>query len=136
MRKPTTRSPIAWGSLDAPLQILSVFYDRRSLTLLLNNVVTTWFPIDSGMLQGDSVATLLFNICIEPLLVLLEERGIPTQGYVDNVSLEWTLQLHWEPVWSSFVLLRAISSLMGMKPRFVKGVPFGLQRKGTLLPQH
>lgn len=50
-----------------PLDLLVELYSRRVLTILFNNCTTEWVLMESGVLQGNPLATLLFNLCLAPL---------------------------------------------------------------------
>ena len=43
--------------------------------------------VRAGVWQGNSLSSLLFNICIEPLLLLLESKGITCQAHADDTAL-------------------------------------------------
>ena len=87
-----------WHNLSTrgfPLHLLHLFqalYSSQVACLSINESLTPWFSMLGGVLQGDPVATLFFNLCIEPLLVTLESSSTATQGFVDDVAVGITNQ--------------------------------------------
>ena len=67
-------------------------YDGFKISVARNGYVTNTIRVDRGVLQGDSLSPLLFNMCVNTLIKTIEEKRIKCMGYV----AEKTLSLrHW-----------------------------------------
>ena len=80
-------------------------YHNKSLSLKINNLIGSQFPIHQGVPQGDPFSPLLFNLSIEPFFNLL--RSIPTvhiRAYADDTNIFCTSLHDYNLLQSAFSL--------------------------------
>jgi Reverse transcriptase (RNA-dependent DNA polymerase) len=58
-----------------------------TLQIIVNNTLSAHLKVSSGVRQGDPLSPILFNFCIEPLLLALEKEGIKVQGHADDTAI-------------------------------------------------
>ncbi|NXY41663.1 PO21 protein, partial [Ceuthmochares aereus] len=77
--------------------------------------------IQIGAKQGDPMSPLLFNLCMDPLLCRLEEKGYRFQYCLRNItSLAFAgdlvlLNKSWEGMQENIKILQAFCSLTGLR---------------------
>src|SRR6185295_9922303 len=73
---------------DYALNLAHTSYYNKSLSLKINNLIGSQFPIHQGIPQGDHFSLLLFNLSIEPFFnLLLSDPTIHIQAYPDDTNI-------------------------------------------------
>ena len=67
-------------------------YDGFKISVAGNGYVTNPIRVDRGVLQGDSLSPLLFNMCVNILIKTIEDKRIKCMGYVAEKTLS---PRHW-----------------------------------------
>ena len=61
---------------DACIELISELYKDFSVSIASNDFVTMPIPVERGVLQGDSLSPLLFNLCVNTLInTIKDEKG-------------------------------------------------------------
>ena len=78
-----------------PNEVISMMenlYTDYGISILTKNFITAPIPVESGVLQGDCLSPLLFNLCVNSLINTIKDERIHCLGYVNDVSLR---PRHW-----------------------------------------
>ncbi|KAE8230346.1 hypothetical protein CF326_g4656 [Tilletia indica] len=85
-----------WAALDAAgippafSQIIKSLYHDANLQVMINGVLTDLILLRAGLLQGDPLSCVLYNIALQPLLDLLDSYSIgitvPGLGRVSTLA--------------------------------------------------
>ena len=67
-------------------------YDGLKISVAGDGYVTNPIRVDRGVLQGDSLLLLLFNMCVNTLIKTIEDKIIKCMGYVAKKTLS---PRHW-----------------------------------------
>ena len=67
-------------------------YDGFKISVAGDGDVTNPIRVDRGVLQGDSLSPLLFNICVNTLIKTIEDKRIKCMGYEAKKTLS---PRHW-----------------------------------------
>ena len=67
-------------------------YTDYGISILTNNFITTPISVERGVLQGDCLSPLLFNLCVNSLINTINDERIQCLGYVNDISLN---PRHW-----------------------------------------
>ena len=68
------------------IDIVSNLYDSYYISILTKEYQTAPIRVDRGVLQGDSLSPLLFNLCINTLIVAIKNEKVSCLGYVYDIS--------------------------------------------------
>jgi len=72
---------------DKVTRLILAMNKNTNAQILVNNTLSERFKIKSGVKQGDPISSLLFVICLQPLLYALEEAGIKLHAHADDTAL-------------------------------------------------
>ena len=78
-----------------PNEVISMIenlYTDYGISILTKNFITAPIPVERGILQGDCLSPLLFNLCVNSLINTIKDERIHCLGYVNDVSLR---PRHW-----------------------------------------
>ena len=76
------RSSLLYHHLpDNFLQIFNSIYDSFQIAVSCNNSITECISVQKGVLQGDPCSPLLFNICFNSLVKILDSPNYKNFGY-------------------------------------------------------
>ena len=67
-------------------------YDGFKISVAGDGYVTNPTRVDRGVLQGDSLSPLLFNMCVNTLINTIEDKRIKCMGYIAEKILS---PRHW-----------------------------------------
>ena len=67
-------------------------YDGFKISVAGDGYVTNPIQVDRGVLQGDSLSPLLFNMCVNTLINTIEDKRIKCMGYIAEKILS---PRHW-----------------------------------------
>ena len=67
-------------------------YDGFKISVAVDGYVTNPIRVDRGVLQGDSLSPLLFNMCVNTLINTIEDKSIKCMGYIAEKILS---PRHW-----------------------------------------
>ena len=74
------------------IDLVSNLYSDYFVSILTKNYLTSPIKVERGVLQGDSLSPLLFNLCVNMLIECIKSEKIKCLGYVYDVSLS---PRHW-----------------------------------------
>ncbi|KAL1914348.1 uncharacterized protein VTP21DRAFT_8987 [Calcarisporiella thermophila] len=87
----------AFGFSEKYTRLIKPIYMNNQASLILSNHLTTPFPVNQGIRQGDPLSPLLYNIAIEPLLIKLKSvisgikipniPSIVTTAFADDITV-------------------------------------------------
>ena len=63
------------------------YYYGFKINVAGDGYVTNPIRVDRGVLQGDSLLPLLFNICVNSLIKTIEDKRIKCIGYIPEKTL-------------------------------------------------
>ena len=72
--------------------LVRILYDGFMISVAVDGYVTNPIRVDRGVLQGDSLLPLLFNMCVNTLIKTIEDKRIKCMGYVVEKTLS---PCHW-----------------------------------------
>ena len=75
--------------MSAPVRSL---YDGFKISVAGDGYVTNKIRVDRGVLQGDNLSPLLFNMCVNTLIKTIEDKRIKCMEYVAEKTLS---PRHW-----------------------------------------
>ena len=78
--------------LPAKSALVCSLYNVFKISVAGDGYVTNPIQVDRGVLQGDSLSPLLFNMCVNTLIKTIEDKSIKCMGYVVEKTLSWC---HW-----------------------------------------
>ena len=68
------------------INLVSSLYYKHHISVLTNNFITNPIEIKRGVLQGDCLSPLLFNMCINTLINSIKNELVRCLGYVWDVG--------------------------------------------------
>ena len=68
------------------VSIICNIYTDYTISIATDNFITNPIVVERGVLQGDSLSPLLFNMCFNTLMVILQEERLNCLGYVYDES--------------------------------------------------
>ena len=72
--------------------IVRSLYDGFKISVAGDGYITNPIRVDRGVLQGDSLSPLLFNMCVNTLINTIEDKRIKCMGYIAEKILS---PCHW-----------------------------------------
>ena len=78
--------------LPAMSTLVCSLCDGFKISVAGDGYVTNPIRVDRGVLQGDSLSPLLFNMCVNTLIKTIEDKRIKCMGYVAEKTLS---PCHW-----------------------------------------
>ncbi|MCA9806233.1 MAG: hypothetical protein KC777_29900, partial [Cyanobacteria bacterium HKST-UBA02] len=67
---------------DACIELISELYKDFTVSIASNDFVTMPIPVERGVLQGDSLSPLLFNLCVNTIINTIKDEKLGCMGYV------------------------------------------------------
>ena len=77
---------------DEVISLVEDLYTDYTTSIATKRYLTDPVPVERGVLQGDCLSPLLFNLCVNTLINTIKDEKISCLGYVNNVSLN---PCHW-----------------------------------------
>ena len=77
---------------DEIISMIENLYTDYGISILTKDFITAPMPVERGVLQGDCLPPLLFNLCVNSLINTIKDERIHCLGYVNDISLR---PRHW-----------------------------------------
>ena len=65
---------------------VEVFYSDIKSAVIVNGLVSSWFPVSRGCRQGDPISPYLFVLCVEILAIMVRENKDIQGIFINNVE--------------------------------------------------
>jgi hypothetical protein len=62
-------------------------YSDFSISIITKGFITKPIPVQRGVLQGDCLSPLLFNLCVNSLIHTIDDAKLKCLGYVNNATM-------------------------------------------------
>ena len=72
--------------------LIENLYTDFSISVVTKEFITKPIPVERGVLQGDCLSPLLFNLCVNSLIQSINDEKLKCLGYVNNVTMN---PKHW-----------------------------------------
>ena len=77
---------------DEVISLVEDLYSDYTTSIATKRYLTYPVPVERGVLQGDCLSPLLFNLCVNTLINTIKDEKVSCLGYVNNFSLN---PCHW-----------------------------------------
>ena len=67
--------------------IIMEIYNDFHISIASDNYITSPIPVKRGVLQGDSLSPLLFNLCFNTLMLTVNQEKLKCMGYIFGNTL-------------------------------------------------
>ena len=92
---------------DHIVKLVTPLYTDYQVTVVTDNFVTSLIVVHRGVLQGDSLSPLLFNLVINTLIATIKQDKLNCMGYVYDYALA---PKHWMQFADDTALVTALES--------------------------
>ena len=69
---------------DEMIHLINNLFSGYQIPIVTNNFITPPITIEKGVLQGDSLSPLLFNLCFNTLMLTVNQKRVKCLGYTSN----------------------------------------------------
>ena len=74
---------------DEVISLVEDLYTDYTTSIATKRYLTEPVPVERGVLQGDCLSPLLFNLCVNMLINMIKDEKISCLGYVSLNPCHW-----------------------------------------------